>query len=205
MKVLTEVRREAIVEAASTLFQEFGYEGASMNELATRLRGSKATLYRYFPSKELLFDAVVRDSSTSHLSKAVADLQASADGAVPLASQLLQFGETMLCVMTDSARALAVYRMVVAEAGRSEVGALFYKAGPRDCIVALGSVLKKAMERGELRSLNPEIMAGHFLGLVAAEVQPRLYQRDPEALPMPQIRAMVERAIDMFFRGAAAR
>ena len=51
MKVKTEARREAIVEAAAQLFQEMGYERASMNELAKRLGGSKTTLYNYFPSK----------------------------------------------------------------------------------------------------------------------------------------------------------
>jgi AcrR family transcriptional regulator len=205
MKVMTEARREAIVEAASKLFQEFGYERASMNELANRLRGSKATLYRYFPSKEALFDAVVRASSTSHLSKAVEDLQASTGKEVPLETTLLRFGKTMLRVMTDSAGALAVYRMVVAEAGRSEVGELFYKAGPREAVVALSILLKKAMDRGELRTANPEVMAQYFLGLVSAEIETRLFQRDPPPLSNQQIRGLVERAVEMFLTGAATR
>jgi AcrR family transcriptional regulator len=74
MKVRTEARREAIVEAAALLFQEVGYERASMNELTKRLGGSKATLYGYFPSKESLFVEVVRSVATVHLSEAVAQL-----------------------------------------------------------------------------------------------------------------------------------
>ncbi|CAN5552587.1 TetR/AcrR family transcriptional regulator TvrR [soil metagenome] len=205
MKVLTEARREAIVEAASKLFQEFGYEGASMNELAIRLRGSKATLYRYFPSKEALFDAVVRASSTAGLAKAVQHLQSSVAQQVELAPALRQFGETMLSAMDEPAGALAVYRMVVAEAGRSEVGELFYAAGPRECVMALSALLKAAMDRGDLRSADPEIMALHFLGLVTAETGIRLYQRNPPRLSAVQTRAMVERAVDMFMGGAAPR
>jgi len=207
MKVLTEARRAAIVQAASQLFQEFGYEGASMNELATRLRGSKATLYRYFPSKEALFDAVVRASSTSHLSQAVEDLQSHAEASehTQIRAALQQFGETMLKVMVDSTQALAVYRMVVAEAGRSEVGELFYKAGPRDCIVALGLLLANAMARNELRAGDPELGALYFLGLVSAETQIRLYQRNPPPLSAEDLSAMVARAVDMFMAGAAPR
>jgi len=205
MKVMTESRRETILQAASKLFQEFGYEGASMNELANRLRGSKATLYRYFPSKELLFDAVVRASATSHLTKAVEDLQAMAGQPVPLEGVLLRFGETMLHVMTDSADALAVYRMVVAESGRSEVGELFYKAGPRECVNALSTLLQREMDQGMLRKADPGVMAAYFLGLVSAEVEPRLYQRDPPPLSLQQIREMVERATEMFLAGAAPR
>lgn len=203
MKVLTQARRTAIVEAANQLFQEFGYEGASMSELAQRLKGSKATLYRYFPSKEALFDAVVRTSTTSHLSKAAADLIAQGEENVPLATCLVQFGETMLGVMTDSASALAIYRMVVAEAGRSEVGELFYKAGPQECIKALARLIKKAMDRKELRHADPELMAQYFLSLVTAESEVRIYQHHPAPLSSQQIRNMVDRAVQMFLGGAA--
>ena len=51
MRVRTQARRDTIIEAAIQLFEEAGYEGASMSELARRLGGSKATLYGYFPSK----------------------------------------------------------------------------------------------------------------------------------------------------------
>ncbi len=60
MKVRTEARRNVILEAAVALFKELGYERTSMNELAKRLGGSKATLYGYFASKEELFRAVVK-------------------------------------------------------------------------------------------------------------------------------------------------
>ncbi|MGJ7497996.1 TetR/AcrR family transcriptional regulator [Variovorax sp. RT4R15] len=205
MKVLTEARRMAIVEAAGKLFQEFGFEGASMNELAARLQGSKATLYRYFPSKEALFDAVVRASATSHLSMAVEGLQADVDAKETIRSALVRFGERMLFVLTDDARALDIYRMVVAEAGRSRVGELFYEAGPRESVKALAVILKRAMERRELRRTNPHVMALHFLGLVTAEIDRRLYQQKPPALSTRQIRAMVERAVDMFLGGAVPR
>lgn len=203
MKVMTQARRDAIVAAASKLFQEFGYEGASMNELAARLQGSKATLYRYFPSKELLFDAVVRASSTSNLAKAAEDLQADTRDGLALEASLLRFGETILRVMADSENAVAVYRMVVAEAGRSKVGELFYAAGPRECITALSTLLEQAMARKELRALDPEVAALYFLGLVSAETEIRLYQRDPPPLSEQQVQDMVARAVDMFLAGAA--
>jgi len=205
MKVLTEARRTAIVEAASQLFQEFGFEGASMNELAARLQGSKATLYRYFPSKEALFGAVVRCRATSHLSEAVEEIQREPEVPLPIADVLVRFGERMLTVLTNDTCALAVYRMVVAEAGRSPVGELFYEAGPRESVKALAILLKKAMARGEVRRADPHVMALHFLGLVTSETDLRLYQQNPPPLSARQITAMVERAVDMFLGGAAPR
>ncbi len=55
MKVRTKARREANVKTAAQLFQEMGYERATMNELAKRVDGSNATLYGYFLTKEALF------------------------------------------------------------------------------------------------------------------------------------------------------
>lgn len=134
MKVRTEERREAIIEAAAQLLQEMGYERASMNELAKRLGGSKGTLYNYFPSKEELFSAVIRTYATRHLTDAASALDIPLSQNVNLAEKLQHFGEQMLNVMTTDNTALAVYRMVVAEAGHSEMGMLFYESGPRESV-----------------------------------------------------------------------
>src|SRR5258708_11576585 len=131
MKVRRQARRESSSEAAAKLFLEFGYERASMNELAKRLRGSKATLYGYFPSKEALFIAVVRAFATAHLSEATADLRARAEGGATLESILLRFAERMLLVLTNDSSALGVYRLVVADPGRAQVWELFSGFRPR--------------------------------------------------------------------------
>src|ERR1700712_3165024 len=56
---LSEARRDDIVETAWSLFLAQGYSGASMAEISERLGGSKATLYNYFASKDLLFQEVI--------------------------------------------------------------------------------------------------------------------------------------------------
>ncbi|MGH8027984.1 MAG: TetR/AcrR family transcriptional regulator [Pseudoxanthomonas sp.] len=203
MKVRTESRREAIIETAAQLFQEAGYERASMNELAKRVGGSKTTLYGYFPSKESLFEAVVRTYATSHLSDATAGLKAEGEKGVALEPALMHFGERMLAVLTNDTRALAVYRMVIAESGRSDLGQLFHRSGPTESIAALSAFLKAAMENGTLRRSDPELRAQQFLALVTAEIEGRMYERYSTPLAPPQIRRMVKRAVEMFLSGAA--
>lgn len=199
MKVRTEARRDAIVAAASGLFQEMGYERASMNELAKRLSGSKATLYGYFPSKEALFVAVVRASSTSHLSEAVEELTGEVTSVAELEAMLFRFAQRMLLVLTNDKGAIAVYRMVVAEAGHSEVGELFRAAGPVEATAALSRVLSSAMKRGELRKADPELTASQFTSLVIAETNSRILERDPKPMTIAQIRKIAKRATDFFF------
>jgi len=206
MKVRTEARRNAIVEAATELFKEMGYERASMNELAKRFGGSKATLYGYFPSKEELFVAVVKAVATGHLLEATQELAADvAAGQPALEARLKRFGERMLKVLTHDESALAVYRMVVAEAARSDVGKLFYDAGPAAAMEALTGLMAAAMDRGELRRSDPKVVASHFAALVTAESDNRLFQKDPPPLTIKQIRQMVSRAVETFMGGAAQR
>ncbi len=205
MKVRTETRRNAILEAAVELFKEKGYERASMNELARRLGGSKATLYGYFTSKEALFVAVVKAVATLHLADAIATISGEAAGQLSLEDLLVRFGERMMVVLTNDASALAVYRMVVAEAGHSVVGQLFDESGPAQLGEALAALFGRAIERGELRRADPKVLAAHFSALVTAETSNRLYQMDPQPMALDAIRQMVRRAVDMFLLGAAPR
>ncbi|WP_168403804.1 TetR/AcrR family transcriptional regulator [Erwinia amylovora] len=203
MKVRTEERREAIIEAAAQLFQEMGYERASMNELAKRLGGSKGTLYNYFPSKEELFSAVIRTYATRHLTDAASALDISLSKNVKLAEKLQHFGEQMLNVMTTDNTALGVYRMVVAEAGHSEMGMLFYESGPRESVEKLARLFSSAMDNGVLRFGDSRIRALQFLALLTAEIEERIYQRMAPPLSVKRVQEMTACAVRMFMAGAA--
>jgi AcrR family transcriptional regulator len=205
MKVRTETRRNVIVEAAVELFKEKGYERASMNELARRLGGSKATLYGYFASKEALFVAVVKAVATVHLSDAIVTISGDAVDRMGLEDLLVRFGERMMVVLTNDANALAVYRMVVAEAGHSLIGQLFDESGPAQLGEVLAALFERAIGRGELHHADPKVLAAHFSALLTSETSNRLYQMDPQPMALVDIRQMVRRAVETFLLGAAPR
>jgi AcrR family transcriptional regulator len=204
MKVRTETRRSAILAAAVELFQEKGYERASMNELARRYGGSKATLYGYFPSKEALFTAVVNEMATGHMPEAAAEV-GRLDDRSSLEEQLIRFGERMMGVLTNDAKAIAVYRMVVAEAGRSNVGQLFHEAGPAQLIDAVAALFAAAIDRGDLRSGDPKVLAMQFTSLLTSETSGRLFQLAPVPIAREEVQQMVRRAVDTFLFGVAPR
>jgi AcrR family transcriptional regulator len=54
-------KREAILDAAVTLFAERGYHGTPMPLLAERAGVGAGTMYRYFPSKEELVNVLFRN------------------------------------------------------------------------------------------------------------------------------------------------
>jgi len=55
------VRRELIIDAASRVLQDHGYQDASMDRIASASGMSKKTLYQMFDSKHALFGAVMAE------------------------------------------------------------------------------------------------------------------------------------------------
>ena len=55
------LRVAAILEAAEQVFAEKGYDAATMTEIAARSKTAIGSLYRFFPSKEVLSNALLAD------------------------------------------------------------------------------------------------------------------------------------------------
>lgn len=53
--------RETIKKAARELFRKYGYHKTSVNEIAKKAKIAKATIYKYFDSKEMLLQAILMD------------------------------------------------------------------------------------------------------------------------------------------------
>ena len=53
-----EFRRKEILDGARSYFEDVGYEGFAMNQLASRLGIVKGTLYLYFPTREAIILAL---------------------------------------------------------------------------------------------------------------------------------------------------
>jgi AcrR family transcriptional regulator len=68
----TEVASERILDAAGELYTERDQTSIGMNEIARAAGCSRATLYRYFESREVLWTAYVR-RETRRLSRAIAE------------------------------------------------------------------------------------------------------------------------------------
>jgi len=54
-------KNEQILEAAQLEFLNKGFDGASMEHIATIAEVSKRTLYKYYPTKEVLFDKIIEE------------------------------------------------------------------------------------------------------------------------------------------------
>jgi AcrR family transcriptional regulator len=71
------IRVAAIMDAAIAVFREKGYDAATMTEIAARSGTAIGSLYRFFPTKEALADALLRQY-TQHALDSLAELRARA-------------------------------------------------------------------------------------------------------------------------------
>lgn len=75
-KTKEEILREKILAGAAKLFQKFGVEKTTIEDIAKEAGKGKSTLYYYFKSKEEIFDAIVQDEKLKffdQLQQAVAE------------------------------------------------------------------------------------------------------------------------------------
>ena len=70
-----EKKRLAILKAAKEIFLAEGYVQTSMDRVASEAKMTKQTLYRYFSSKDVLFEATLRQMGSQTDDKLVVHLQ----------------------------------------------------------------------------------------------------------------------------------
>jgi TetR/AcrR family transcriptional regulator, repressor for uid operon len=56
-----EARRRQILNAARLCFSRWGFHGASMGQICAEARMSPGALYRYFPSKDAIIEAIANE------------------------------------------------------------------------------------------------------------------------------------------------
>lgn len=145
-----------VLEAALEVFAEKGFAMARMEDVAARAGVSKGTVYLYYPSKEAVFEAVVRAAILPNLTRVEA-LAAGYDGpALDLLRQLL----AALLQVLETPRLIAIPRLVIAEARTFPELALFYRREVVDRGLGLvEGILRRGIERGELRPVDPAATA----------------------------------------------
>jgi AcrR family transcriptional regulator len=200
MRVRTATKRESILKIAAQVFQEMGYERTSMDEITLRTGGSKATLYRYFPSKQELFLEVTNYLAAPHLGPAYEELKHNSLG---LPAALRQFGEKFLTFICTP-EAAGTYRMVLGNAGQSDIGLRFYEQGPKPAEDIVTAFLKAEMDAGHLKMSDPAIASSHLLALITSEAFHRILMGVSPPPTDQQIKQFVDRAVSVFMAAYAS-
>lgn len=194
MKKKTEAKRQAIVDIAANVFGEMGFERASMSEICRRVGGSKATIYNYFPSKELLFFEVMHQANQSQFITIHDMLNQSADD---VGEALRRFGEALLPFIY-SPGIMALRRLAVTSSVSAELGRTCFELGPKRSMDEISEFLRSAIERGQMRPCDPAVATYHLRGLLESELVDSLIFRFEESISPERVSVVVGRAIAVF-------
>jgi len=194
MRTKTEQRRDAILRIAHQAFCENGFEATSMSLIATRLGGSKSTLYNYFSSKEEILLAVLTDRADQFSADVVALLQEANN----YQTQLLRFVESLITLL-HKPEVIQILRVAISVGGTLDVGRKFLELGTNDAWRHIAQVLANEAERGNLRNEDAALMASHLrclceLDLIHNLMGARINKSKAD------IRLRAEQAVDVFLR-----
>jgi len=153
-------RPREILDAARQLFAQKGFDATRMDEVAAAIGVTKPAVYRYFPGKERLIEALLEEDLAAP-SRALYGWVAAHRG--PITEMIEGFSERMAANQKNGLQRSYVL-LALNESGRHPELAEFIRRevlGPG--LAALAGCFQRAMDRGELSGgHDPEFVARLF-------------------------------------------
>jgi AcrR family transcriptional regulator len=194
----SKAKRQDILEAATRLFTEQGYDGTSVDDIAAEAGVSKQTVYSHFGNKEKLFGvAVAQKVRDSGVDDEGIDVLEPPEVLLPrIARQFVG--------LVKSPEALRVYAICVnSTESHPRISELFYQHGPLRAVEVLAGYLETQQREGRLVPGDPRAAAWQFFCMLKGEAHMRA-QFGLEPLDAAAEDAYIDRCVEMFLRAYAA-
>ena len=136
-----EARPGELLDAALDLFVEKGFAATRAEEVAARAGVSKGTLFLYFPSKEDLFKAVVRENISGRFQEWNQEFERF-EGNTP---DMLRYCLKVWWERIGASRASGIAKLIISEARNFPDLAVFYH---HEVIVPAQALIRKIIQRG---------------------------------------------------------
>ena len=192
-------RRQAIIDAAHSLFISKGYADVSVDEIVRSAGGSKSAVYKLFGNKEGLLSAVTESLANKMLSQ----IEVPRPGGKTLRESLKRMGLNISrLILSDSA--ISQYRLAIANLTvNPSLSQLWYRHGPRTTFDGFARYLKKEVANGRLRIRDCEMAAHFFFGMLVYKdnITMTIGAGPPSRVRMEKI---VAEAVDVFLAAYGA-
>ena len=172
-----EARPGELLDAALNLFVEKGFAATRMEEVAKRAGVSKGTVFLYFPSKEELFKAVVRENISGRFEEWNTEFL-TYEG---YAADMLHHCMSTWWQRIGSTQASGITKLMISEGGHFPDIVEFYQnevVQPGHALIR--QVLQRGIDRGEFRAVNLDFAV---YGVVAAMMFLILSKHSAAGLP----------------------
>ena len=169
-------RREVILNAAAELFAGRDYASVQVEEVAKRAGVGKATLYRYFPSKEELYLESLERALGGLEHKLNAEL---APQQVPASVRLSAMVSALVNTLSEQLQTLKL--LGGDQSDLADRTRRILRRRSQRSATALQQVLAEGMQSGEFRKIDLEIVPLLIIGMVRGGIM-QVGDRPREAL-----------------------
>lgn len=146
-----QARPGELLDAALDLFVEKGFAATRSEEVAARAGVSKGTLFLYFPSKEELFKAVVREN----ISGRFGEWNEEFDHFEGSTADMVHYCMRVWWERLGATRASGITKLMMSEARNFPELAEFYQAEViRPATDLVRRILQRGVARGEFRTMD---------------------------------------------------
>ncbi|KHS76528.1 TetR family transcriptional regulator [Pectobacterium brasiliense] len=156
-----ETLSRTIVDAASELFVELGFQATTMDKVAQQAKISKLSIYRHFDNKEALFSAAIASHCHQFAPQALIEgVGGSAE------DQLIAVGSSLLRTLLNP-DVRSVEAMIMADkTNQKSLSKLHYEAGPAYVIAQIEALLCQLHAKAALNVPDPLRSARLFAALI---------------------------------------
>lgn len=190
--------RARILEVASVLFAERGFEGLSIADLAAEVGISNGLVYYHFKDKQTLYETVVREGV--HLLEEVAVRSLSTDA--PPTERIRTFvSEYMALLEGSSALMRLLIRSITDLSGPAPRHVLMRSATTIDRVQ---SVIEEGIEAGEFRRIDAHLAATALFALVNTLMTARVLEAPLAEAGATGIDVQAAFMTDLFLGGIAS-
>ena len=141
-QVVIDFRRAEILGAATKVFARKGFDATRMEDVAQTARLAKGTLYRYFKSKDAIYDAVVQHA----LAKLAVLTEERVRTERDLAGKLAAFIATRIAFWNEHHELYRIILSINRQVKRRKRSYMLQKA----IVLYLRSILEEAAKAGEI-------------------------------------------------------
>ncbi|WP_263771894.1 TetR/AcrR family transcriptional regulator [Propionivibrio soli] len=192
-----EARPAELITAALALFHANGFAATRIEQIAQAAGVTKGTVYLYFPSKEALFKAAIRETIIPNLDRIEETAKSEPTARAQLRKAITLWAEAMLGCPGS------LPKLVIAEAGNFPDLAEFFRNEVSGRIrEMLISFVQAGVARGELRACDP-------VTVVRALTAPILFANvwrhtfPDQAAQYAETASLVPPLLDIVFNGIA--
>lgn len=158
-------KHAAILQAATTVFLDKGYLGASMDEVAALAEVGKQTVYKHFHDKQQLFTEIVL-ATVGQADHVVALVAESLADTRDLEHDLAELARRFLTTLMQP-DLLRLRRLVISSAEMfPKLGTTWYERGFERVLTTLADSFTRLAQRGLLTLEEPTLAAEQFVGML---------------------------------------